>query len=113
MVSTLATRDPATALRQIEHDAQAGALELITENAIHRWNQRVRHALEFEGDVIHGELLGVEDVRVMDGCDRAIHRGRCGQRLREFRAEGRTDSTVGNGRGDSPGLLSGNEFESH
>jgi len=69
--------------------------------------------LELEGNVVHVEALGIEDVTVVLGGGGAIGGRRGSQRFRELCAETRTDGTGGNGRGGSPGLFAGNEFESH
>jgi hypothetical protein len=105
MIATLPTRDPPAALREVQDHRKTGALELIPENAIHRGNERVRHALEFKSDVIDGELLGVEHVRFAAATVGMILGGRDSQREYEFRAEARTDGRDGNGRGGSPGVL--------
>jgi len=107
VVATLPTRDPAATLREVQNHGETGSLELIAENAIHGRDERVRHALEFESDVIDGELLGVEHVRFVAGTSGGVIGSRGGQREREFRTGTRTDDRGGNGRGVSPGLMNG------
>jgi len=106
VVALLTTRDPSTTLGQIQYHAEAGSFELVAEDAIDRRHQRIRKALEFEGNVIDAKAFGFE--RRLDR-DRSVGRG---QRKREFRTGAlaanrrRRSRTDGNGRGGSPGLLS-------
>jgi hypothetical protein len=101
----LPTRDPAATLREVQNHGKTGPLELISENAIHGRNERVRHALEFESDVIDGELLGIEHVRFVAARSGGVLGGGGGQRKGEFRTGTRADDRDGNGRGVSPGLM--------
>jgi hypothetical protein len=105
VVATLPTRDPAATLREVQNHGKTGPLELISENAIHGRNEGVRHALEFESDVIDSELLGVEHVRFLAATSGVVLGVRGGQREGELRAGAMTNDRAGNGRGVSPGLL--------
>jgi hypothetical protein len=67
VIPALTPAHPSTALSQIQDDTQTGSFKLIPEDAIHGRNERVRHALKLEGDVVDGQFLGVQRVR----------RGRC------------------------------------
>jgi hypothetical protein len=112
MIPALPTAHTSTALRQIEDDAEACALKLITENAIHGRHKGVRHALELQSDVVAGELLGIEHLRLRRRRGASLDIG-CGQHSGQFFAEARPGGRGRDGRGGSPGLLGGYEFESH
>jgi hypothetical protein len=52
---------PATALRKVENDGNAGAFELIAQNALGRWEQDRSEGLELDRYVVAVKPFGIED----------------------------------------------------